>query len=309
LSNGLYHLFAKIADAQGHARYAQLSTPLSVSGAANVARVITKEWTGNVDASWSNPSNWTPGGTPAAADRAALVSAAVNVNANIALTSTDIHGGALYVLSGSADTSLFADGNATIMFDATQHLHTLALSDSARLSLPAGGGKLLALEVFSVTGNGTIDLNDNDLLIDYTGASPLAMVENSIRTARNGGTWTGNGITSTTAKNNPAANTTLGAMEAIDYHLGLFDGESPDVTTVLVKYTYYGDADFSGTVNFDDYVRTDVGFNTHLTGWSNGDFNYSGAVDFDDYVLIDVAFNTQTSVLRPRSGRKSLPKL
>jgi len=62
---------------------------------------------------------------------------------------------------------------------------------------------------------------------------------------------------------------------------------------VLVKYTYYGDTQLSGDVNFDDYVRVDVGFNTGLTGWSNGDFNYSGAVNFDDYVLIDVGFNTQ----------------
>jgi hypothetical protein len=34
-----------------------------------------------------------------------------------------------------------------------------------------------------------------------------------------------------------------------------------------------------------------------LTGWLNGDFNYSGAVNFDDYVLIDVAFNTQSGTL------------
>jgi hypothetical protein len=46
-----------------------------------------------------------------------------------------------------------------------------------------------------------------------------------------------------------------------------FDGETIDTTSVLVKYTYYGDADFNGKVNFDDYVRTDSGFNNHLTHW------------------------------------------
>jgi hypothetical protein len=64
-----------------------------------------------------------------------------------------------------------------------------------------------------------------------------------------------------------------------------------------VKYTWNGDTNFSGDVDFDDYVRTDVGFNTGRTGWGNGDFNYSGAVDFDDYVLIDIAFNTQSGTL------------
>jgi hypothetical protein len=65
-----------------------------------------------------------------------------------------------------------------------------------------------------------------------------------------------------------------------------------------VKYTWNGDTNFSGTVDFDDYVRTDIGFNTGLTGWLNGDFDYSGSIDFDDYVLIDIAFNTQSGTLR-----------
>jgi hypothetical protein len=44
-------------------------------------------------------------------------------------------------------------------------------------------------------------------------------------------------------------------------------------------------------------VRTDNGFNNHLTGWLNGDFDGNGTVNFDDYVLIDLAFNTQTGTL------------
>jgi hypothetical protein len=66
---------------------------------------------------------------------------------------------------------------------------------------------------------------------------------------------------------------------------------------VLVKYTYYGDADFNGSVDFDDYVRIDQGFNFGLTGWLNGDFDGSGGVDFDDAVLIDLGFNLQTAPL------------
>jgi autotransporter-associated beta strand protein len=66
---------------------------------------------------------------------------------------------------------------------------------------------------------------------------------------------------------------------------------------VRVAYTYYGDADLNGRVNFDDYVRIDNGFNNHLLDWENGDFNYSGGIDFDDYVLIDLAFNSQSGTL------------
>jgi hypothetical protein len=66
---------------------------------------------------------------------------------------------------------------------------------------------------------------------------------------------------------------------------------------VLLKYTYYGDTDFSGAVNFDDYAKLDLGFNTNRSGWANGDFDASGVINFDDYALIDLAFNSQIEVL------------
>jgi hypothetical protein len=127
-------------------------------------------------------------------------------------------------------------------------------------------------------------------------------VQALINLGRNGGAWNGNGITSTTAGANAQDNTTLGAMEASDFLAiygggALFDGRAIDNSAVLVKYTWYGDADFNGKVNFDDYVRTDNGFNNHLTGWVNGDFDGNGSINFDDYVLIDLAFNTQSGTL------------
>ena len=66
-------------------------------------------------------------------------------------------------------------------------------------------------------------------------------------------------------------------------------------TDVLMKYTYAGDADLSGTVTATDYMLIDNGFNSGgtLTGWRNGDFNYDGVINGDDYTLIDNAFNTQ----------------
>ena len=44
-------------------------------------------------------------------------------------------------------------------------------------------------------------------------------------------------------------------------------------------------------------VAIDLGFNLLRTGWANGDFDYSGLIDFDDYVLIDIAYNTQNGTL------------
>jgi len=92
--------------------------------------------------------------------------------------------------------------------------------------------------------------------------------------------------------------TTLGAMHGSDYTAirgagTLFDGETVNPGAVLVKYTYYGDTDFNGKVNFDDYARIDAGFNAHATSWFTGDFDGNGKINFDDYALIDQAFNAQ----------------
>src|ERR1019366_9987851 len=74
-----------------------------------------------------------------------------------------------------------------------------------------------------------------------------------------------------------------------------FDGVSTTATDVLVKYTYYGDANLDGSVNGADYQQIDAGFGAHgtnnMTGWAYGDFNYDGVVDGSDFSLIDNTFN------------------
>jgi hypothetical protein len=119
-----------------------------------------------------------------------------------------------------------------------------------------------------------------------------------VNTARAAGAWTGPGLTSSSAKTASPKNTTLGLLEASDFKLlygdsATFEGEPIDTSAVLVKYTYYGDTDFNRIVNFDDYSRTDAGFNGSRTGWLNGDFDGNGIINFDDYSLVDLAFNTQ----------------
>jgi hypothetical protein len=62
---------------------------------------------------------------------------------------------------------------------------------------------------------------------------------------------------------------------------------------VLLKYTYYGDANLDGLVDGTDYSRIDNGVLFGLSGWSNGDFNYDGVINGSDYTLIDNVYNTQ----------------
>jgi hypothetical protein len=201
-------------------------------------------------------------------------------------------------------TSLVTISGASITLAASASVSEVSLTNGATLTLAANGSRNLFTPGLYVDYPSTLNLNDNSLVIDYTGATPLSAIQTMINNARAGGAWNGIGITSIAAANATPKNTTLGAMEASEFKSlyggsATFDGATIDASAVLVKYTYCGDTDFNGIVNFDDYSRTDSGFNLHKTGWLNGDFDGNGQVDFDDYSLIDLAFNTQGSALRP----------
>jgi autotransporter-associated beta strand protein len=192
---------------------------------------------------------------------------------------------------------------------------TVTIAASAKLALTANAvhtnRTLLVTPGLSIAGSigawsGTLDLGDNDLDVHN---GNLAQITSQIKTGFAAGpsNWTGPGITSSTAaadtthliavgvvlNNNGQGSPIYGSSAA----LGLFDGTSPAVTDVLVKETYFGDANLDGHVDGSDYTEIDNGFNNHLTGWANGDFNYDGVVNGSDYTLIDNAFNTQAAPL------------
>ena len=143
---------------------------------------------------------------------------------------------------------------------------------------------------------GLLNLTTNDMIVHF---GSLATITNEIKEGYNSGSWTGAaGITSSSAA--LASNTALGIELNVDgTHVlfSTFDGQPVSSGDVLVKFTYYGDANLDGVVNGSDYTLIDNGFNNNLTNWHNGDFNYDGVVNGDDYTLIDNAFNTQGASL------------
>ena len=74
----------------------------------------------------------------------------------------------------------------------------------------------------------------------------------------------------------------------------LFDSETIDATSVIVKFSYGGDANLDGAVNVLDTAQIDQGIANHLRGWYNGDFNYDGTINILDYATqIDVVIGNQ----------------
>ncbi|CAN5583934.1 hypothetical protein BH09PLA1_BH09PLA1_08350 [soil metagenome] len=151
---------------------------------------------------------------------------------------------------------------------------------------------------------GTLNLNNNDLILTSTSKT---LTQSQIAFARHGGAWDRAGITSGAAASASPKNTMLGVLSGQQYRSvygpsATFDTFTVADSDVLVKYTWYGDSDFNGIVNFDDYARIDAGFNSQATGgsvdWFRGDFDLNNTVNFDDYALLDLAFNTQSGTLR-----------
>ena len=200
---------------------------------------------------------------------------------------------------------LNASGTSRIVFQTSQHLGTLNLADSATATLAAGGGKVLRVTQLNLGTGATLDLNDNDLIYDYGVAGQAAAIGQWIATARNGGGWTGAGLTSGTARTNAA--TALGYLEASDYKAiygdaATFAGEPIDSTAVLVRYTLYGDSDLDRGVSINDFNRLSGRFGSTGQSWLDGDYDYDTGVSINDFNLLAANFGKTLPTPQARVG-------
>ncbi|CAN5586273.1 hypothetical protein BH09PLA1_BH09PLA1_26980 [soil metagenome] len=191
-------------------------------------------------------------------------------------------------------------GNAGLIMGNTTHMAALNIASTGNATLSVNGSRVLKTDNLSIGANSRLDLTDNDMIVANGSYSTITGL---ISSARNSGSWNGSGITSSVAAVANPKNKTLGTITGAQFHTAqganqLFDGFTVANSDILVKFTYYGDADLNGVVNFDDYSRIDSGFNSGGSTWFQGDFDYNNQVNFDDYSLIDNAFNTQSGSLR-----------
>lgn len=186
---------------------------------------------------------------------------------------------------------------ARATFMSRQRLRYLEIADG-EVAVVSGGGNTLRAGALRLSGEGRLDLADNGMVVDAEAGSRQAVlkrVEDWVRQGRNGGTWDGAGITSAAARDDVMGMTGLAVVlneagEGGDVLVSEFGGEVVGPDSVLLKYTWNGDANTDGIVNADDYFLADSGFITQIGGWYNGDFNYDGVMNADDYFLIDSAF-------------------
>jgi len=200
----------------------------------------------------------------------------------------------------------------------TRSVNNLVVQAGATAGIANGGTHaartLLTLNNLSLSGTAsvptsTLDIADNSVILP-TGnyANLFLQVKSGFNFSNSAAIWQGQGITSSTAATDSTHTTGVGLVVNNDgagnplyggagTPFGAFEGQSPALNSVLIKYTYYGDANLNGKVDGTDYSLVDGGFNNHKTGWINGDFNYDGIVDGSDYSFIDGGFNNQGAQL------------
>jgi hypothetical protein len=180
----------------------------------------------------------------------------------------------------------------------------LSINNSAIAQLQPGLSTPVKLPSLTIAGGTTpttvLDVTNNNLIVHGGSiATTLAQLRNGLNSS--GALWTGAGIDSSTAAADAAANGNatvfaLGAIRNIDKNGAAIYSTwpappSPDngvagvaTTDVLVKFTYFGDADLNGVVdNTTDYDLWSNGFTNPglaaTNGWLYGDFDLSGTVD------------------------------
>jgi len=238
------------------------------------------------------------------------------LNRNTYTGTTDIQAGAIDFAAPQNIGPVNVHPGAQAILETTQHFEELNVVGGNAL-LSAGPGKLLVVNKLTITDDGTLDLTDNAAVIHADPLSRfdvLAQIGNLARSARgNDGAWAGTGLTSSTAKDDTSRLTALAVIlndKGADQGPFCTDflGETVDVNSILVKYTWNGDANLDGVINADDYFRIDSGFLSQAKGYQNGDFNYDGVINADDYFLIDSAYLGQKGPLSAAVRAPAVPE-
>ncbi len=153
----------------------------------------------------------------------------------------------------------------------------LTLDGGAKLVLDSGSTSIKGAP--TLLAGAMIDVQDNTLMIDYTGMGTVAgAIKAQLTTGYNAGAWNGDGI-----------NTSLVAQGR-----GLGWKDSPGTSSITIKYAYYGDTNLDAIVNFDDLLSLAQAYGSSGV-WANGDSDYNNQVNFDD--LLKLAQNYGLSLL------------
>ena len=149
----------------------------------------------------------------------------------------------------------------------------------SRAGTPLGTSNV-NLTSLSLTGNGTLDIGNNRVIIDYSSPAtdPIASIA----------AWIKNGFYDLAGPQIISSDIAADdAASGLSYGIGYADGADGVVAglpsgEIEIMFTLLGDANLDGTVNSEDFTpfSANVGKNG---SWDDGDFNYDGTVNSEDF--------------------------
>jgi hypothetical protein len=222
-------------------------TPIALSKGGTGTIVIDYVDNRTVDVNYTNDGGTTQFDVnTGTVNNAAASNWTVNVNASNVIFNSQVQNLAkLHIQSGGVATIAYTDPvippGATEIPYKVLHLRELVIAGT------------------DINPTGKLDITNNALIIDYvSGQNPEVQIRKWILAGRGTNdlspTWTGNGITSSTAAGNPSGRA-VGYADNGSLPLGAYTvwvGYTVDDTSVLVRYTVWGDTNLDGTVDDAD---------------------------------------------------------
>jgi arabinogalactan endo-1,4-beta-galactosidase len=178
----------------------------------------------------------------------------------------------------SYTSTVTVSNGASMTIANSTHAQGLTVAAGAIATITGSTGSTV-LTIDNLSNSGTIDLQNNEMIVNYTTSDPASAIRAQLISGYNGGLWNGTGIISSTAAVNHAY--ALGYADGADNVVaGLSSGQ------IEIKFTLYGDANLDGVVNGDDFTILASNLGQQVSGWDQGDFNYDGVVSGDDFTLL-----------------------
>ncbi len=214
-----------------------------------------------------------------------------------AADATDDDGVRWYTTTATTAATTTADASARAAAAAVDAATTTTATATATVVRTAANSRVLVVNgnTFTIDASSKLDLVDNNLILNYSGASPAAGVEGMVKAGFNGGDWLGKRITSSSANVN--RNFALGVSDnsrlVIPFsNTRLFAGEAVDTTAVLVKFTHRVDLDLDGAITSNDASVFNSRFREGSAArWVIGDVDFDGVFTSNDASIFNSFYN------------------
>ena len=256
----------------------------------------------------SNSTNWT-GGTLSIVDAGTLAFSRSSSTVSVVPNST---------LAVSTLSTVTVDASQQDPFtDSTTPINHVAIVNNGTFSVTNGNATIArhtGTGTFSITGGANAQIaasglgnSAGDLSIDTGSSSHLDLTNNALAIGQTAlssikafiisgyaiDSWNGTGINCSTAAavagdSTNLHKTGLGYAQASTIGAGsTFFGQPINSSSVLVRYTFLGDANLDGTVNALDFnaLANNYG-NASNPNWVQGNFDYNTTVDSNDFALL-----------------------